>query len=963
MTVTDPDPSLGGVESAAAPGAKDTGTIRSWIRTHPGMVVALLVPVVVFGLPQLAGGTFLTGDNLIQNLPMRALVGWDLDHGLAPVWNPYLFSGTPLLGGFNAGAAYPVTWLTAVLPLFTAWTLTLIIAYDVALAGMYLFLRRQPLSATAATFGAVSFAFAGYMSGQMVHIDLIAGAAWLPWILLSVHTLTGGGGERGTEHETVEPDGRQRHTLAWVLVLAVSVGLSILAGNAEAVIDSGVLVTIYLIGRLITSGRLRRGSRRTLGSTLAALAAGTVGGIALGTAQWLPGLVFLSQSQRSSTSYSFFTSGSLDNRLLSLIVSPFILGSNQNIPGMYTGDYNFPEVTSYLGIFALIAACSLFLRRWRTRPEARQWWVWYVILVVGLASALGGQTPFGHVLYLIPGLNSERLVNRNLLLVDVALAVLLAWWVHLLVEDRANRPAVAPSVRSRWRNGPRSEIVVTVAPVALMGVLCAALWVDGPLLDRLLDAHSMATLVRVRVAALVTAQLVVAAWATWIVLSERRWAAKRLVRLLSAALVADLVLFNCFVLQPPINEAQAQAKGPTSAAFASLVGNGRFIIYDPDRLYGDQLIALGQTDLNMYGQLPSAQGYTALTDGNYYDATGSHYQQDLNPETLAGPVWDGLNVTTLLSVPGYFLTPVPQPSGSGGSPTTIELPTNLGTYRLGPAPLPDTFALSPRATRQWYFGGVLTVRDFQVPVLYGSAAPSRVGLVGTTGAIRWLPAGDASVVGSGGDRTLRVSLPKDIRAAGIVAQAPGPQRSELGVPEAQTVEAGDVALNGRMQFGVTAPHWRFTGMFGPFGVFSNTTPAGWAYLAGAGGVGGAPPGSAVAASAPGRGGGATIPVHLTAPASLVRSAAWSTGWQASVRSVRRVGGQVVLGAPVSATVTQDGVLQRVWLPAAGDYRVTFRYAPAAATVGIAVSAGAAAVVLVAALAGWFLDRRRRRPDR
>ena len=89
----------------------------------------------------------------------------DLDHGDLPLWNPYLFSGTPLLGGFNAGAAYPVTWLMAILPVFTAWTLNLALAYDVALAGMYLFLRRQSISSTAATFGAATFAFAGYMSG------------------------------------------------------------------------------------------------------------------------------------------------------------------------------------------------------------------------------------------------------------------------------------------------------------------------------------------------------------------------------------------------------------------------------------------------------------------------------------------------------------------------------------------------------------------------------------------------------------------------------------------------------------------------------------------------------------------------------------------------------------------------------------------------------------------------------
>ena len=155
---------------------------------------------------------------------MRVLVGRDLRHGALPLWNPYLFSGTPLLGGFNAGAAYPATWLMAVLPTFTAWTLNLALAYDVAIVGMYLFLRRQSIGSTAATFGAATFAFAGYMTAQIVHIDLISGAAWLPWMLMAVHALT----DR-PDRTTGRRRGRSRPsagtTRGWVALLAVSVGL------------------------------------------------------------------------------------------------------------------------------------------------------------------------------------------------------------------------------------------------------------------------------------------------------------------------------------------------------------------------------------------------------------------------------------------------------------------------------------------------------------------------------------------------------------------------------------------------------------------------------------------------------------------------------------------------------------------------------------------------------------------
>jgi hypothetical protein len=283
-------------------------------------------------------------------------------------------------------------------------------------------------------------------------------------------------------------------------------------------------------------------------------------------------------------------------------------------------------------------------------------------LVVGLLSSLGGQTPFARLMYLVPGVRSERLLNRNLLLVDMALAVLLAWWVHLILERRQPTASTAgepASVRERWRAGGRAEVIVTCIPLAFMTVVGVLAWSDGSILGRLLDIQSpLTTQAWLKVAGLVTGGVVIAGAATWIVLVRGRFTSATLRRLLAALLVVDLALFNVFVINPPITEGAAQAHGPASAALAARTGGGRFIVYDPDRFDDGQLLALGQTDLNIYRRLPSAQGYTALTDGGYYDATGAHYQEDLSPNTLAEGVWDQLNTTTLVSLPGYFLTPV-----------------------------------------------------------------------------------------------------------------------------------------------------------------------------------------------------------------------------------------------------------------------------------------------------------------
>src|SRR5579864_1393898 len=105
------------------------------------MLVAFAVlPTLLTAVPAVAGITWLAGDNLIQNFPLRVLVGVDLRNGHAPVWDPYLWSGSPLLSAFNAGAAYPVTWLFAVLPGALAWVVNQVTVEVVAAFGMVVLL-------------------------------------------------------------------------------------------------------------------------------------------------------------------------------------------------------------------------------------------------------------------------------------------------------------------------------------------------------------------------------------------------------------------------------------------------------------------------------------------------------------------------------------------------------------------------------------------------------------------------------------------------------------------------------------------------------------------------------------------------------------------------------------------------------------------------------------------------------
>ena len=71
----------------------------------------------------------------------------------------------------------------AVLPGLVAWTANLVFVYWVAAIGTYVLARMYGLTPLASVLGAASFAFVGSMTAQMVHLGVVQGAAWIPWMV------------------------------------------------------------------------------------------------------------------------------------------------------------------------------------------------------------------------------------------------------------------------------------------------------------------------------------------------------------------------------------------------------------------------------------------------------------------------------------------------------------------------------------------------------------------------------------------------------------------------------------------------------------------------------------------------------------------------------------------------------------------------------------------------------------
>ena len=861
----------------------------------------------------------LPGDDLTQNFPLRVLAGQQIRGGQLPLYDPYIWSGAPLLAGWNAGAAYPLTLLFAVLPPVAAWTLNMIWTWAIAGLGMFAFLRALRLACMPSFLGALSFAFAGAMSAQVAHFGLVAGMSWVPIQLLCVLRLS-------------QPRSMPSR-LAWTGILAGAFGLTILAGEPRAIDDAGLIVLVYAAWQIARLGR-------RFGPAACSVVAGLALGVCLGAVQWLPGLAVVGSSQRGVSTVALFNSGSLPHRWLLLMLVPDLLGGSGSFgQPAFLANYNLAEVTGYVGILPLVAAAAL-LGRVRLRPRPPEWLVWHVLALAGIVFALGGNTPFGSLLVHLPLFSSQRLQSRNILIADLALAVLLAYWADQPFRARSRRFR-----RARGRRMPDLETVLALLPpLAVLAVAALGLsWGAGLL--RWLRVSPGATSFDGLLKPWLVPYLLIAAGAIAFVLVGRRLRPVARSRWLAGFVLADLVIFTLLgvvAVLPSLGRshsgtsATAPARTPPAEPIAALGYPGRFAVYDPDQLDGPDLSRLGEPDLNVITRAPSVQGYSSLVSGFYASATGSHRatgdgQDVLNPRAVRTGILDQLDTSVLLTVPAYLATR----SGTAAAAKAAASPGSPGTGRRD-------VAAHHQAT--WYFAEPLGVTRLEVPdadARQDAAEGTRIGLLTSDGATRWFAAAAA------GPARLAISLPHALTSVAVVAQAAG-QPDRLG-PASVTDSDGRVFVaDGQLQDALIPPRWGYAGRDGAFAVFVDHFASGPLRLQA---VPGRPaPGASVRRVAGPAAAPAAAAVFSPHGVRVIRSVAATAGWTASWHPRH--------GRAATLAVRRDGLVQAVDVPA-GHGVVTWSYRPPGFRMGFALSLGATALVLLAVLWGLFMSRSRR----
>jgi len=377
---------------------------------HAGAWAALTYSVAVLLLGwQALAGRFLVNPNSDQYIAGYAFREFAATWGRArhgvPLWNPYLFGGMPYVAAMHGDTFYPTFLLRLVLPTDVAMTWGFILHVFLAGCFTYLFLSRAVgLSFFGALMGGLAYMMGGNVAGLVSpgHDGKLFVAALLPLALFFLH--------RGVR------DGRR---WAWG-ALALTLTLAILSPHPQLFQYLLLVAGAYaLFLALSASERGEALPRRTVIGRLACAAGAVLLGMVGGAIQFWPVIGYIPWSPRAGGSgWEHAVSYSMPMEELLNTYLPEFSGILEN----YTGRNGIHLHSEYIGAAVLVLASFAFGSR---RVPRRTVWFWTGALAVTTIWALGGHTPFYHLVYtLIPGTKFFRAPSTMLYVVSFCTAVL-----------------------------------------------------------------------------------------------------------------------------------------------------------------------------------------------------------------------------------------------------------------------------------------------------------------------------------------------------------------------------------------------------------------------------------------------------------------------------------------------------------------------------------------------------------
>ena len=278
----------------------------------------------------------LSADAIRQIYIWKDFAATSFKSGQLPLWNPYTFSGQPLLANVQSSVFYPLNIFYFLFNSKVAWVLLVVSQPILASIFCYLFCRSLKISRIGSAFSASAFIFTSYIITWLENVNIISSYLFLPVVLLACQKFY------------------QNHKSRYIALGAVGLSLSVLAGHPQTAIYIYITFAAFWLFKWFFQERQ--------GKNLMALGQILLLSVGLSAIQIFPTVAFYKQSPVSlEFAKQVFDEFLIPYQNLITFLAPDFFGhpATNNFWSRNYGDFN-----PYIGVIPLVlAAVGIYKNR------------------------------------------------------------------------------------------------------------------------------------------------------------------------------------------------------------------------------------------------------------------------------------------------------------------------------------------------------------------------------------------------------------------------------------------------------------------------------------------------------------------------------------------------------------------------------------------------------------------------
>lgn len=321
----------------------------------------------------------------------KSLVAEQWRHFQIPLWDPYVYSGYPLMATFHSAVFYPLNLIHILLGDTRGWNFLVIFPSFASAVTMYLYLRLIKLKRAGAVVGSIVYAYAGFAISWAQFMTASQAMVWMPLVFIAIEKYF---------------ESKRTYFLFFLPLIFV---LIVTSGHFQILVYMTLLTAVYFMWKFLETPNFRL----LLGAIIPGIL--TLG---LSTFQLLPTLELTKYGIRMVENYiSEYNYGLLPMRYLPTLLAPDYFGNAAT--GNFFGVFNYHEAIFYCGVLTVFCfILSLFL--FKSNKYIRFFAVTAIISLL-----LGFDTPLGRAIYTfnVPGLSTSA-AGRIAVIFTFSLAVL-----------------------------------------------------------------------------------------------------------------------------------------------------------------------------------------------------------------------------------------------------------------------------------------------------------------------------------------------------------------------------------------------------------------------------------------------------------------------------------------------------------------------------------------------------------